>query len=237
MGYLVKKNKLVAVCGWRWEPEWLVNEFVKNIAPIVDDYHIIDNRNQTGAWQNEGEYRVQQRTIARRMNGAWFLLTSPDERFEDRAAGVIRKAVNHGPRAPRALRMCEMWNMTQFRVDGQFKYRPRFRLFPVADMFGNVKHKRIHSSIINTSARRRRRKFPHLDARIYHLKNSTPENRAHRVEMMKQLDKEIGQSRDASWDDFLDPDVELQDIEPGRGFSPPYTRPFVWNADVGEVAK
>jgi hypothetical protein len=233
VGNVVNRNKLVAVFGWRWEPQWLVDDFIKNIEPIVDDFHVIDNRKQRGDWQDEGAYRRKQRAFARKMGGRWFLLSSPDERFEDRAADVIRDAVNTGPKAPRAVRICEMWTMAQFRIDGQFKYRPRFRLFPVADMFGRVGHRRIHSRIINNGARKRRKLHPHLDVRIYHLKNSVPENRQRRTAVMKRLDQEIGKSRESSWDDFLDEkNVVLQDVPDDRSFSPPYTRPYLWTPET-----
>jgi len=229
----VTRQRLVAVFGRRWEPDWLVEEFIANISPIVDDFHVIDNRRQRGPWQHEAAYRRIQRRHARRMRGDWFLLSSPDERFEDRAAEVIRDAIDRGPFAPRAVRICEMWTMTQYRVDGQFRYRPRFRLFPVADMFGDVRMSRIHSRIINQDARKRRKRHPHLDVRIYHLKNSVPENRARRVPMMKALDRDVGRRRRASWDDFLDETgIELEDVPPGRAFTPPYTRPYIWTPEV-----
>jgi hypothetical protein len=124
-----------------------------------------------------------------------------------------------------------MWTPTQIRVDGQFRYRPRYRLFPVRDMFGNVKHRRIHSSIINNDARKRRKLLPDLDVYIYHLKNALEQNRERRVAMMKELDKEIGKSREHSWDDFLKEDVVLEDIPAGREFHPVYKDNFVWNPE------
>jgi len=223
---VAKRNKLVAVCGWRWEPEWLVHDMIDNLAPIVDDIAIVDDRARTGPWGHEGEYRKRQRALAKAKGADWVLLTSPDERFELGAAGRIRDAVEHGPRMQAySLRVCEMWSMTQYRVDGQFADRQRTRLFPLAAMYGRVKHRRIHSPIIRRSVKKARRR---LDVRIYHLKNSMPENRQLRVPMMKQMDTEIGKAREASWDQFLDEDAVLEGIPPERAFYPPYTRPYIW---------
>lgn len=225
-------KKIVAVVGWRWEPEWLVHEWVENISPVVDDFCVIDNRNQTGPWQDEGQYRLQQRDIALKMKADWFLLTSPDERVEDRGAAIIRDAVENGPAAPRAVCLREMWTPTQVRVDGQFKYRPRFRLFRLLDMYGAVNHKRIHSPVLNLDAKAERKRHPHLDVYFYHLKNALPGNRERRVRVMKELDREIGKRRDSSWDDFLSDNVILEDVPRDRDFSPRPSREFHWQPDT-----
>lgn len=225
----MRGKKLVAVVGWRYEPEWLVNDFTTNIRPIVDELHIIDNRHQSGPWQDEAAYRRQQRIIAQSLGADWFLLTSPDERFEWDAAEKIRHAIEKGPQDQAyTLQLCEMWNMREYRVDGQFANRQRTRLFPMAAMLGDVPHRRIHSPVILPRYKRRRKP---LDVRIYHLKNSVPENRRLRSDVMKKLDGEIGKDRTRSWDDFLAQDVVLERIPAERAFYPPYTRPFVWEPE------
>lgn len=222
-------KRLVAVHGWRWEPEWLVQELWQNLAPIVDDTVFVDDRARTGPWGHEGAYRRRQRALLRDAGAEWVLLTSPDERFEDGAGEAIREVIEHGPQDQvYTLRVCEMWTPTAYRVDGSFAHRPRFRLFPLAAMERRLPNRRIHSKPVNKTLRRR---AVHLDVRIYHLKHILPENRARRVATMKALDAETGKHRPAVWEEFLADDaaVQLEEVPPDRSFSPPLTRDFHWD--------
>lgn len=226
LGHLVR---LVAAYGWRWEPEWLVEEMRANLAPIVDDAVFVDDRDRVGPWGHEGAYRRRQRQLLRDAGADWVLLTSPDERFEDGAASVIRDVIERGPQNQvYTLRVCEMWTPTAFRVDGSFAHRPRVRLFPLAAMERRLPNRRIHSKPVRKSLRRR---AVHLDVRIYHLKHILPENRIRRVEVMKKLDAETGRHRPQVWDEFLADDsaVRLEEVPPDRAFSPPLTRDFHWD--------
>lgn len=223
-------KRIVAVFGQRFEPDWLVEECVKNLEPIVDKIHVIDNTKQRGAWQDEGAYRRQQRVIARKMGGDFFLLTSPDERWELSAAEEVRRTVETSPQlASYTFRVCEMWNPEQYRVDGQFgPQRHRLRLFPVDAMFGPVQHRRIHSPIIRATYKARKKP---LESRIYHLKNALPENREKRVEIMKKLDAETGiVRRPGGWDEFIyDSDAVLERIPDDHQFYPPLSQEFRWS--------
>lgn len=238
MSNLIKPEKrIVAVFAQSYEPDWLVEEALANLEPIVDRVEVIDNTKQKGAWQNEGVYRREQRKVARRLGGDWFLLTSPDERFELSASAEIRRTVETSPKlVSYTFRVCEMWTPEEYRVDGQFgPQRHRLRLFPVDAMFGRVPHRRIHSPIISATYKARRRP---LESRIYHLKQILEENRELRVDIMKRMDAETGiKRRPGGWDEHLmkpgDPGVELERVPEDHQFFPPVSRIYKWEPREG----
>lgn len=219
-------RKIGAVFGWRWEPEWLVKECVENLSPLVDVVEVLDNRHQTGEWQDEYRYRIQQREAAHKLGLDWFLLTSPDERWSVGSEKKIRSIVKRNQFQMYSITIREMWSMNEIRVDGAFADRQRMRIFPVR-MMKHLSPAGIHNKIV---PRKYRRNAIRTDIDVYHLKNSHPDNRRKRAEMMKELDARIGKDRPHVWDGFLDEDILLEPVPEGA-FTPPLTRPFLWTPE------
>lgn len=60
----IPMTKLVAGCGWKYEPEWMIEDMKKNM-PWVDEFVILDCRKRDELWMHEGQYRLIIREMAR----------------------------------------------------------------------------------------------------------------------------------------------------------------------------
>ena len=216
-----RKSKLVVLAGWKYEPEWLVEDMKKNLH-WVDDFAIVDCRDRDELWIHEGDYRLKAREMAREMKADWCLWTSPDERWEDRAGEIIRPLIDYD----RDMRIYEfllreLVHPLWYRSDGIWATKFRRRLFPLRDdqimryqpiQVGGVPHG----------------DFPvdSLDINIYHLKMIEPENRRIRAEVFNALDPK-GIYQPIGYD-YLDDEREatVERIPGGREYSPPYTKPY-----------
>lgn len=220
-----RQARLVAVFGWRWEPQWLVDELLENLAPIVDDIVWLDDRDRVGPWIHEGLYRRRQRDLLRENGADWVLLTCPDERFEDAAHWKIRAAIEREPQRAHRMPIHEMWTPDAYRADKPLT--TQVRLFPLKMMDRALPNRRIGSPPVNRWAARRAR---YLDTRVYHLKNIERVNRVRRARTMARLSWEANHKNGVVWADHLDENVQLERMGE-RLFSPAYARQFVWSPD------
>lgn len=239
--------KLVAVFGWKYEPEWLIDDLKENLSSWVDDFAIVDCRDRTDElWINEAEYRLLQRQACFEKEADWVLVTSADERWEDRAGEVIRPMIEKNKRdTVYKFPLREMWSPTEYRVDKLWGRKMRSRLYPLIE--GQLMSQRpIQAGPIPIRPALR----PHvLDVNIYHLKMIEPENRVERAYVFEALDPNYEmQIRDPKkltrLRRDLDPEnvliehgyhylynedgLKLKPIPAGREFSPPYTKPYVF---------
>lgn len=194
--------KLVLAFAHRYEPDWLIEQLLENCA-WVDGFAIVDTRGHEDVWVPRTERMALMQREARRLNADWVLHLDPDERLEDRAERVIRRAINH-PKADRyALRMRELWSPTEYRVDGIWGKKWRRRLYRLG-------------CAPDAPVRR-------LETMIYHLATAEPENRTIRRRI--HTDHNSWDNRKRGFD-YLDDESGLvtKPIPKGRGFHPPYRR-------------
>jgi hypothetical protein len=237
--------RIVATFGWKYEPKWLIDDLKKNLW-WVDDFAIIDCRHRTDElWIDEGEYRRLQRAECERLGADWVLVTSADERWEDRAPDVIRPLVD-GIKRRTIFRfpLREMWTPTEYRVDAIWGRKTRPRLYPLLPG-QQMSQKRIQASPVPFAGGYH---TPLVDLNIYHLKMIEPENRVTRAEVFEALDPQYEhQTRNGKKSKRrrrLDPEglldqhgyhylhvedgLQLESIPDGRGYSPPYTKRYVF---------
>lgn len=238
------RPKIFAVAGWKYEPEWLVDDMKVNLS-WMDKICIVDTRHRVNEfWIHEGEYRQLQRMAlidAGIRVGDWVYVTSPDERLEDRAKDVIPTLLNRNVNY--VFNLCEMWTPNQYRVDGIWgnKKRPRLYRFEHNQRFSN---KRIQQAPIPLNGKQK----VNIDLNIYHLKMIDPESRINRVEAYKKTDPNyIYQKRGNGRLKSIDPDGKfdkmgydylideqgmiLKEIEQGRGYTPDHKRNYVFKTD------
>jgi hypothetical protein len=218
---MTHKPKLVALFGWKYEPEWMVEELKENLAPFVDDFCILDDRNRTHElWRHEGEYRKILRKMAFEKKADWVLITSPDERFDDNAKDIIPKLLNTHKPIVYTFPLREMYTPDSYRVDGIWgrKVRPRLYRLKHGQQLAN---KRIQSRSYPNGLRK-----VHVDVNIYHLKHIEPENRVMRAEVFKQTDPDNKFQR-IGYDYLADETgIEMQKIN--VPYSPFYTKKYIF---------
>lgn len=179
--------RIFAVGGWRYEPEWLVDEFRKNLA-WVDELVIVDDRSRTNElWVHEGEYRKMQRRAlldAGIRSWDWVLVTSPDERWSTRAEGAMRRLIARPRRRIYEFPLREMFAPNRYRVDGMWgnKWRPRLFPFLPGQKFTEQKIQTPPSPVEGGYERVRVPRVP-----VYHLENIAPASRAERAIVYEAL--------------------------------------------------
>ena len=214
----IPMNKLVAVCGQKYEPDWMVEDMKKNM-PWVDEFCILDCRKRDELWIHEGQYRLILREMARKKKADWILICSPDERFEKGAGETIRpllKEENYNKFFE--FNLWEMYHPKWYRIDGIWGEKKRRRLYHLDD--GQVmKYRPIQCPSMPVE---NGYEIVSVDVNIYHLKMIEPENRKLRTEVFKKLDPEnkyqgIGY-------DYLDDETEalMARIPRGRMYYPKY---------------
>jgi hypothetical protein len=253
-------SRLVAVFGIKWEPQWLVDDLMENLAPHVDDFAIVDCRDRTHEfWIHEHEYRLLQRKALEEKGAEWAFVTSPDERVTPDFSDHVRPLIDAWEAQDRIRRngrvrrghlppigvfpLLEMWTPTQARVDGIWgrKTRPRlYRLLPGQ----TYQDKRLQSVPHPVD-----RAYPRvtLPTPLIHLKNIEPENREARARAYEVCDPEYrllprsgGQFRRLDGDHgnrfeqqgyhYL-ADEEGVELAEAPAFHPPYTRPYYFRPD------
>lgn len=227
---MADRAKIVATYK-RWaEPDSLIADLRANLSPWVDAF--VELRNPTtGPWPHEGQALERQRQLVRREHGnVWVLFVDPDERIEDGAVNVVREAIaraeSRGPgrQAQFQFPLREMWTPTQWRKDGDWgRKKPRTRLYHLHPG-QRFRDKPIHCGVVPVGPSGNRITLP---VAMYHLKNIEPANRVARAQAYLDADprfeyqrSEAGR-RDWSWL-YDETYMELAEIEPGRGFTPPY---------------
>lgn len=238
------KPRIFAVAGWRYEPEWLVDELRENLA-WVDELVIVDDRARTGElWVHEGKYRKMQRAAlieAGIKPWDWVLVTSPDERWERSAGRVIRRLIQRRTRTIFSFPLKEMWTRCHYRVDGQWgaKWRPRLYPFLPNQRFTSQK---IQTSPTPLGRSYRRRRVSTVT--LYHLENVLPFSRAERAIVYEALspgsqrraaasrrwrrhDRSGKYMRRYGFAYLADPrGAVLRPVPRGRGFVPAVTEPY-----------
>lgn len=217
--------RIIATYKRRDEPDSLVDDLRANLAPWVDGFVQLQQP-RTGPWQHEGQALERQRRLVRREYGScWVLFVDPDERIEDNAVNVVREAIARAPAGEQAqfqFPLREMWTPTQWRTDGDWgSKKPRTRLYHLHPG-QRFRDKPIHCGVVPIGPAGNRTTLP---VAMYHLKNIEPANRVARAQAYLDADPRFEhqrrEGRDWSWL-HDETGMQLADIEPGRGFSPPY---------------
>lgn len=219
--------RLIAVYGRRHEPQWLIDDLLANLAPMVDDIVCVDDRQRaaTEAWGHEGRFRAAQRDLAMAAGADWILVVDPDERLEDRAGQVLRPLTD-GPDTIYRFAMRELFKPNAYRIDGKWGLVRRARLYP-ARPGQEMSAKPIHAPPVPIHSGLPKME---LDVNIYHLKMIETPNRIHRARAYALAEAQHGVRR-RSWGALsLTAGMRLQPIPDGRGFTPGYTRPYVIGA-------
>lgn len=217
---------ITATYARRDEPQWFIDELRANLW-WVDDFLEMQTPT-TGPWPHEGQQLAERRRLLLERGATWTLWVDPDERLEDNAADLVRPAcvrAERHDRWPRTLfgfPLREMWTPTQWRCDGTWGRKlPRWRLFKLRPG-QSFRNKRIHCAVRPNGASRRL-----LPVIMYHLKNIEPSNRIARAQAYTDADRG---HRDRIWSWLHDETgLKLAEIETGRGFTPPYTRPYYFH--------
>lgn len=227
---MASRVKIVATYKRRDEPDSLIADLRANLSPWVDAFVELQTP-RTGPWPHEGRALERQRQLVRREHGeTWVLFIDPDERIEDGAVNVVREAISQamvrgaGRQAQFQFPLREMWTPTQWRTDGIWgNKKPRTRLFHLHPG-QRFRDKPIHCGVVPVGPAGNRITLP---VAMYHLKNIEPANRIERARAYLDADPRFEHQRrerhGRDWEWLYDEtDLELAEIEAGRGFSPPY---------------
>jgi len=194
--------KLVAAFCYRYEPDWLIDQACENLA-WVDEIITVDTSRHPDLWVPRRERLTMMQEAARKAKADWVLHIDPDERLEDRAEKVIRRALSRPKFDRYALRMWELWSPTEYRVDGVWGEKWRRRLYRLG---------------CDPKA-----PIGRLNVNIYHLATAEPVNRT--IRRRVHTDHNSWDNRRRGFD-YLDDESGLvtEPIPKGRGFHPPYRR-------------
>jgi hypothetical protein len=216
---LFSRPKLIAVYAFRYDAE-LVPDLRTNLD-FVDDFIAHDDSQNPDLWYNEGAVRNSLIERARAAGGDWVICVDPDERFEKDAGQKIRELIRKKRKVVYGFPLWELYRPDAFRTDGVWSQKCKWTLFPLLDgqQFMNVP---LHSQ---WSPRNEDYSYEKTDIRVYHLKMIEAAHREQRRRLYNALDAEK-QFQAIGYDYLTDESsMTLQQIEPGRGFDPPY-QPF-----------
>ena len=210
---------LTAIYARRDEPEELIEGLRANLAWV--DRLIEVPTPTSGPWPHEGRLNAHKRDLLSAAGAGWVLFVDPDERIEDRAAELVPEILaTASTRTIFTFPFREMWTPTHWRCDGAWGVKgDRKRLFHLhpGQQFPN---KPIHCQPIPMVPRRWRERLPVF---MYHLKMIEPENRRERARAYLDADPGGRWLRGGDWSNMYDEQgLELLEIEPERGFTPPY---------------
>lgn len=213
------RTHLTAIYARRDEPQELIDGLRENLRWV--DQIIEVQTPRSGPWPHEGELNAHKRELLAAAGAGWVLFIDPDERIEDRAAELIPPLLSSvSRRAVLTFPFREMWTPTQWRADGAWGAKGnRKRMFHLhhGQRFPN---KPIHCQPTPIVSRLSRVELPVF---MYHLKMIEPENRRQRARAYLDADPAGRWLNGGNWQQLVDETgLELADIEPGRGFTPPY---------------
>ena len=212
-------SHLTAVYARRDEPQELVDGLRENLHWV--DQLIEVQTPRVGPWPHEGRLNAHKRELLAAAGAGWVLFIDPDERVEDRAAELVPPVLaGASRRTVFTFPFREMWTPTQWRCDGAWGAKgDRKRLFYL--MPGQVfLNKPIHCQPVPQVSRLWRQRLPVF---MYHLKMIEPDNRWERARAYREADPAGRWLRGGDWSQLMDESgLELADVEPGRGFTPPY---------------
>ena len=191
---LVMSPRLIAVYGRRHEPQWLIDDLITNLSPLVDGIVCVDDRARPAseAWGHEGQFRARQRDAAMAAGADWILVVDPDERLEDRAGQILRPLMDGGDALYR-LALRELFQPSAYRIDGKWGIVRRTRMYP-ARPGQEMSNKPIHAPPVPIHTG-----LPKIDVdvNLYHLKMIERPNRVHRARAYalddepKKVDEEV----------------------------------------------
>lgn len=213
-------SKLVVVCGWRYEPEWMVEQLKENLK-WVDDFVIMDDRKRKELWGHEGNYRLRGREAARKLKADWILITSPDERWEKEAGNVIRPLIDDNKnKIIYEFNLKELFHPMWYRIDAGWGEKSRRRLYPLYDD-QIMRYQPIQCPSMPTNEGY---EVKHIDVNIYHTKMIEPENRNLRARVFNATDP-TSKYQGVGYD-YLDDEKEalVQRIPEGREYYPKYKK-------------
>lgn len=211
---------ITVVYARRDEPQSLVDGMRANLS-WCDDFVEVQ-RPHEASWNHEGETRRACREAA--ADAEWTLWMAPDERLEDRAGDVVRKALNEADRRSIfAFPLRELWTPTAWRADGLWgSWAPTCRIFQLLPQWQYM-NARLHCSPTPYNGARFAKR---LDVHLYHLKNIEPANREQRRRAYLDADPHFSTQaplRADGWDYLVDETgLEVREIEPERSYSPLY---------------
>ncbi len=214
-----RRPRVLALFSFRYDAH-LVPDLIANIRPMVDGWISYDDRSATELMTNEIRRRLLLLDAARGLGADWVLLLDPDERIEREGDERIRQITSQ-PKKPAVwgFRLREMYTPDSYRVDGIWKRKLQYRLFPLLD--GQVfPDKPLHSAFYPREREYERRR---TGLNLYHLKMITRERRVARRDLYKHLDP--GAAYQAIGYDYLaeDDGALFEKVKKRRRFTPPYT--------------
>lgn len=214
----MKRNKLVAMTGWKYEPEWMIDQMKENM-PWVDEWAILDCRKRDELWIHEGDYRLALREMARKMKADWVLVCAPDERYEKDAGEKIRKLIDHNTDdVVYGVKLLELFHPLWYRFDGIWGNKMRYRLYPLKDN-QVMEYSRIQCKPCPVGM-----ETIDTDVVAYHLKMIEPENRELRTKVFKILDP-TNKHQHVGYDYLTqEDDSNLARIDPNRMYYPEYKK-------------
>lgn len=225
----MRSPRVVLAFTVRSEPDWFVRDMLANVAWV--DEAVCVTVPDSGPWLPEGEQNALKRQAVRDAVGSdvWTLWLDPDERLQVNAERVIRSelpSAQHGADTVFGFPLREMWTPTAYRVDaGWAEKKPRRRLFYLKpEGRQRFSDRPIHCPAPPMGMARYRVELP---VNLYHLKSIEPANREARGRAYEAADPEFRHQRVTSWDWLTDETgLATEAIPPGRGFLPPYDRPY-----------
>lgn len=220
----MKKNKLVAIFGIKYEPQWLVDDLIENLKSWVDDFAILDCTKRDELWIHEGDYRIWGREEARKKGADWVFWTSPDERWEKNSGSIIRPYIDENTDEKiLEFELKELYHPLWYRNDGMWDRKFRQRMFPLKDdQIMKYQPIQCHGVPIGSY------EVVHLPVNIYHLKMIEAENRKMRAKVFNALDPDL-KYQDIGYD-YLDDEKEasLVRIPEERMYYPAYTKKYIF---------
>jgi hypothetical protein len=210
-----RRPRVLALFSFRYDAH-LVPDLIANIRPMVDGWVSYDDRNATDLMTNEIRRRLLLIERARELRADWVLLVDPDERIERDSADRMREMTRLKKPYVWGFRLRELYTPTEYRVDGLWRHKIQYRLFPLFD--GQVfPDKPLHSAFYPRGEEYERRRS---GLNLYHLKMIARERRVARRDLYKHLDPESAYQSIGY--DYLTADdgAVLAKIRKGRGFLP-----------------
>jgi hypothetical protein len=197
--------RLVICFGYKYEPEFLINDLRENIAGIADEVFEFDSRSRNELWIPRDEFNNTLRRGAIERDADYMLVVAPDERLEKRAGKIIRELVNRDKPVSYRFNLRELYTPTAYRTDG---------------IWGKKRRIRLHYMRGKSTTR-------NVDLNIYHTKHIEPENRTSRAEIHSLTN--TADNKHLGFDYLADETgMILEEIPGGREFYPPYTRKYIF---------